>query len=479
MADKKISALTGATTPLAGTEVLPVVQGGATVKVAVSDLTAGRAVTAASVNKVAITAPATASTLTIADGKTLAVNDNATLGTGGLTLGNSGGFTAAASKVLTANNSLTLAGTDATTQTFPTTSATIARTDAAQTFTGNQTFNSSVLGNGGLVTSANTAGAVMNITTAQNNGTTASPLYTDLNFKGYLDNIQGRIRAFDAAGNTTKSSLTLSASNASTGALIDVATFFGGGGVSIGNTTDPGATNLSVTGTTQTAALGLNGIVPSYTFDQQDANNQNVQIFRVTSTKYSVDILTLRAVAAFGASATNAAMYVGNNSATARSINAGGTVNVGGLDYAEYMTKCGDFNLAKGDICGIDINGKLTNVFADAISFVVKSTSPSYVGGDTWFTETKPTDEALVEAWEARMETARQAVDRISFAGQVPVNVANATAGQYIVPVVNSDGSIGGQAISEESLTLKQYMQAVGKVISIVNNVTTVIVKVS
>jgi len=46
MADKKISALTGATTPLAGTEVLPIVQSGATVKVAVSDLTAGRAISA-------------------------------------------------------------------------------------------------------------------------------------------------------------------------------------------------------------------------------------------------------------------------------------------------------------------------------------------------------------------------------------------------------------------------------------------------
>lgn len=42
MADKKISQLTAATVPLAGTEVLPVVQGGSTVKVAVSDLTAGR-----------------------------------------------------------------------------------------------------------------------------------------------------------------------------------------------------------------------------------------------------------------------------------------------------------------------------------------------------------------------------------------------------------------------------------------------------
>jgi hypothetical protein len=42
MADKKISALTAAATPLAGTEVLPIVQSGSTVKVAVSDLTLGR-----------------------------------------------------------------------------------------------------------------------------------------------------------------------------------------------------------------------------------------------------------------------------------------------------------------------------------------------------------------------------------------------------------------------------------------------------
>jgi hypothetical protein len=49
MADKKISALTASTTPLAGTEVLPIVQSGATVKVSVANLTAGRAVNALSV----------------------------------------------------------------------------------------------------------------------------------------------------------------------------------------------------------------------------------------------------------------------------------------------------------------------------------------------------------------------------------------------------------------------------------------------
>lgn len=43
MADLKISALPASTTPLAGTEVLPIVQSGTTVQVSVANLTAGRA----------------------------------------------------------------------------------------------------------------------------------------------------------------------------------------------------------------------------------------------------------------------------------------------------------------------------------------------------------------------------------------------------------------------------------------------------
>jgi hypothetical protein len=56
MADTKISALTAATTPLAGTEVLPIVQSGTTVKVAVSNLTAGRDIAATSLTTAAIQA---------------------------------------------------------------------------------------------------------------------------------------------------------------------------------------------------------------------------------------------------------------------------------------------------------------------------------------------------------------------------------------------------------------------------------------
>ena len=50
MANSKISALTSATTPLAGTETLPVVQSSTTKQVSVTNLTAGRTVTAKSVD---------------------------------------------------------------------------------------------------------------------------------------------------------------------------------------------------------------------------------------------------------------------------------------------------------------------------------------------------------------------------------------------------------------------------------------------
>jgi len=86
-------------------------------------------ITGGAYNKVTITAPATSATLTIADGKTLTANSSLTLA----------GVDA---KTLTVNNSLTLAGTDATVMTFPSTSATIARTDAGQTFTGTQVMTS-------------------------------------------------------------------------------------------------------------------------------------------------------------------------------------------------------------------------------------------------------------------------------------------------------------------------------------------------
>jgi hypothetical protein len=71
MADLKISQLTGATTPLAGTEVLPVVQSGSTKKVTVANLTAGRAIAVATLtNSTGVfNNVGTAQTVTIASGQ--------------------------------------------------------------------------------------------------------------------------------------------------------------------------------------------------------------------------------------------------------------------------------------------------------------------------------------------------------------------------------------------------------------------------
>jgi hypothetical protein len=156
--------------------------------------------------------------------------------------------------------------------------------------------------------------------------------------------------------------------------------------------------------------------------------------------------------------AANSVMKVGLMSVTARSISAAGTINASGADYAEYMTKAGDFTIAKGDVVGINAEGKLTNVFADAISFCVKSTDPSYVGGDVWGCGFDGDPEGL--------EAARQCVDRIAFAGQVPVNVTGTTPGQLIIPV-NDNGAIKGIAKNEADMTLAEYMKAVGRVIAV------------
>ncbi len=82
------------------------------------------------------------------------------------------------------------------------------------------------------------------------------------------------------------------------------------------------------------------------------------------------------------------------DSTTGRSINAGGTINASGADYAEYVRKslaCG--TILKGDVCGIDSNGELTRTWADARRYVVKSTDPNLVGGDTWAAHLGPRPE--------------------------------------------------------------------------------------
>jgi hypothetical protein len=185
-----------------------------------------------------------------------------------------------------------------------------------------------------------------------------------------------------------------------------------------------------------------------------------------------------------GENAAAAAIKVTKSGATGRSINAAGTINASGADYAEYENN-GGLIISKGSIVGFKADGELTLTFSEAIRFAVKSTSPAYVGGDVWGNDTaigikpiKPTrigsesdaDFASRESeyaialpiFEAALEAARQLVDRIAYSGKVPVNIQNATAGDYIIAVAADDGSIDGQAITAPDFA--QYKLAVGRV---------------
>lgn len=216
-----------------------------------------------------------------------------------------------------------------------------------------------------------------------------------------------------------------------------------------------------------------------------------------------------------------AALMVGNHTGNNRSITAGGTGNFQGSDYAEYMLKAAGCGIiAKGDVCGVDSDGRLTKTWADAIGFVIKSTDPSLVGGDTWAAEVGPqpeqpgaepaeptppaspaedADDATIAAWrdamaaypgqvaahqaaraewqkatdayakalpvwEAAHEKARQCVDRIAFCGQVPANVSgDFEVGDYIIAAASGAG-IKAVAVKADDMTLAEYMRRIGKV---------------
>jgi hypothetical protein len=130
MANTKISALPLATTPLAGTEVLPIVQGGITEQVATNDLTVRNIRANATTGILQVTGPAAASTRVA---------------------------------------------------TVPNANFTVARTDAAQSFTGDQTLST---GNAVIGTSGKglTTGSAIPLGLGTNGNTTQASIDTSGNF---------------------------------------------------------------------------------------------------------------------------------------------------------------------------------------------------------------------------------------------------------------------------------------------------------
>jgi len=68
---------------------------------------------------------------------------------------------------------------------------------------------------------------------------------------------------------------------------------------------------------------------------------------------------------------------------------------------------------------------------------------------------------AALADFEARLELARQTVDRIAYSGKVPCNVAGALVGDYIVAAGDGENIVG---IPVTDPTFEQYRRAVGRV---------------
>ena len=157
-----------------------------------------------------------------------------------------------------------------------------------------------------------------------------------------------------------------------------------------------------------------------------------------------------------GGLGNNAASIMGiaKDAGTNRSINAAGSINASNADFAENVKRapgCGI--VSKGDIVGLDINGMVTDKYSKAVSFMIRSTDPAYVGGDVF---------------------AEGEAEQLAFAGQVPVNVLKANPGDYIIPVKHGS-KIKGVAVKHP--TFSQYRRSVGRVLKVENGIVTVIVK--
>ena len=451
MADVKISQLPASTTPLDGTEVLPIVQSATTKQVSIANVTAGRAVSALSMTLTnalpvtsggtGISAAAQGSLLSATGANTFSAVTTPTLGLAGTSAGTLG-LSGSTSGVVTLQTAAT-AGTWSLT--LPTSG-------------GSNGFILTTNGSGVTSWTNPTAlGVDLNVgTTAISDGTSTRVLYNNAGVLGeYAVTGTGSVvlgttptfttSALFPAGTVSAPSISVSG-DTNTGIYFPAADTIGfvEGGVegmridSSGNLLVGTASDQDATG----AKLLVVGGSTGGTSCQVAFGGVNGTSFRV----FHAD--------AGGSNAAATVTKIEKVSSNSRSINAAGTINASGADYAEYMEKSGDFTIAKGDICGIDASCKLTNVFSDAVTFVVKSTDPSYVGGDIWG----------VGLEGDALEAARQKVDRVAFAGQVPVNVIGATAGDYIIPE-NDNGSIKGVSVSNP--TFEQYQKSVGRVVAI------------
>jgi len=254
MADVKISGLPASTVPLAGTEVLPIVQGGATKQVSIANVTAGRAIAASSI---------TTDTYKAASSSGGALQNSG--GTPQLQWGAGGGNN------LSVDVAININPANAAVAISPTGTGTVAISPAgALTInpTAASTINNVAIGGATPLAGKFTALEATGVTTLQA-GTVSAPALTttgDTNtgiFFPAADTI-----AFAEGG-------------------AEAMRLFASSGVSIGNTTDPGATNLSVNGVIK---IGTKQAVNGPAFSAYPSASQSIATGTLTKISFDTEL---------------------------------------------------------------------------------------------------------------------------------------------------------------------------------------------
>ena len=290
------------------------------------------------------------------------------------------------------------------------------------------TFNGALTGTADyakITTGVDTAGPFYPAFATSNSSATSNQLNVDTNL------------TYNASTNTLTTSTFSGSLSGNAGSATKLETTRTIGGVSFN-----GESNINLPGVNIAGSMNTSGTATTAT-NVVINNATNDSIYYPTfATNYSSN-----SIAIYGDSSLVYTVASSIGTLTCGKFNA-----TGGADFAEYMKKTDNglttpFNIEPGDICGIDKNGLLTNVFSDSFHFCVKSTSPCII---------------------AQVADNTEQMEPIAFCGRVPVNVFNCRVGDYIIPIEKDvGGGISGMNIQSAFITFDQYRTSLGKVIRI------------
>jgi hypothetical protein len=141
--------------------------------------------------------------------------------------------------------------------------------------------------------------------------------------------------------------------------------------------------------------IGTTNPANGHTVARSVTADTRATIFEIINSASGAQSAAFFGVSSTCGNAANTAMTICRDAGTSRSINAGGTINASGADYAEYFYQETPGSLQKGDLVCLSANGKATRCTDASKMIGVVSTNPGYVGNDL-FDPKNPDNTVLV-----------------------------------------------------------------------------------